>query len=142
MALTRPVLSAAQTRLREVSSLRSCVGDLRVTCSSLEEENQRLRTADCSEELLSDALQQLLGEKSALLQEVSRLARQNQALQGEGMAEEFAADSSQSCGYCFATPAASASASRAVSESGAAGSVTQAGAAAVTDDADSSSSGK
>jgi hypothetical protein len=45
------------------------------------QENQRLRTADCSEELLSDALQQLLGEKSALLQEVAQLARQNKALQ-------------------------------------------------------------
>jgi len=39
--------------------------------------------------------------------------------QGQGISEELVADSSQSCGYCFATPAASVSASRSSSETGA-----------------------
>jgi hypothetical protein len=46
------------------------------------QENQRLRSAgEGGEELLSGALQQLLGQKSELQQEVARLRSQNQALQ-------------------------------------------------------------
>jgi hypothetical protein len=46
------------------------------------QENARLRSAEAGgEELLSGALQQLLGQKNELQQEVARLRSQNTALQ-------------------------------------------------------------
>jgi hypothetical protein len=55
---------------------------LHITQHNCLQENQRLRSADeGGEELLSGALQQLLGQKSELQQEVARLRSQNQGLQ-------------------------------------------------------------
>lgn len=61
--------------------------------TALLQENARLRSAgEGGEELLSGALQQLLGQKSELQQEVARLRSQNAALQvGLGCALALAA---------------------------------------------------
>jgi hypothetical protein len=67
---------------REVSALRSSLGELHLTCGSLQEENRRLRSAEeGGEQLLSGALQQLMSDKSALQQQVARLTAANSSLQ-------------------------------------------------------------